>query len=244
MVQHTMRKNRLLTVMMTAALAATAFAGCGSNEVATGAKPAVTESKTSETTESKTSETKETEAASEKETEEMSDPYFDMDNAIKDEEETEHLQRNHIDREVFYNIVDGDKYMEITGATVIEVNKTFTPKEDRETIIGMYLENGSPRVYKHLAYYGINGISKKEFHLIDTTLQDSGTEIWEYNTVTVLRAYTSPEDLDTGYEEPGTEFQELTTVDCEGMLCEIEADGEPGYAILPVRYLGIDTDNE
>ena len=51
MVQHTMRKNRLLTVMMTAALAATAFAGCGNNEVATGAKPAVTESKTSETTE-------------------------------------------------------------------------------------------------------------------------------------------------------------------------------------------------
>ena len=245
MVQHTMRKNRLLTVMMTAALAATAFAGCGSNEVATGAKPAVTESQTSET--------KETEAA---ETEQaydpddnthyhlMSDPNFDMDNAIKDEEETEHLQRNHIDGEVLYNIMDGNRYMEITGATVIEVNKTFTPKEDCETIIGMYLENGSPRVYKHLAYYGLNGASKNEFHLIDTTLQDSGTEIWEYNTVTVLRAYTSPEDLDTGYKEPGTEFQELTTVDCEGMLCEIEADGEPGYAILPVRYLGIDTDNE
>lgn len=245
MVQHTMRKNRLLTVMMTAALAATAFAGCGNNEVATGAKPAVTESKTSETTETEAAETEQAyDPDDNTHYHLMSDPNFDMDNAIKDEEETEHLQRNHIDGEVLYNIMDGNRYMEITGATVIEVNKTFTPKEDCETIIGMYLENGSPRVYKHLAYYGLNGASKNEFHLIDTTLQDSGTEIWEYNTVTVLRAYTSPEDLDTGYKEPGTEFQELTTVDCEGMLCEIEADGEPGYAILPVRYLGIDTDNE
>ena len=249
MVQHTMRKNRLLTVMMTAALAATAFAGCGSNEVATGAKPAVTESKTSETTETEAAETEQAYDPDDNTLYHlMSDPNFDMDNAIKDEEEMEHRKLysrgSNEDKEVLYNIMDGNRYMELTGATVIEVNKTFTPKEDRETIIGMYLENGSPRVYKHLAYYGINGISKKEFHLIDTTKQDYGTEIWEYNTVTVLRAYTSPEDLDTGYEEPGTEFQELTTVDCEGMLCEIEADGEPGYAILPVRYLGIDTDNE
>ena len=252
MVQHTMRKNRLLTVMMTAALAATAFAGCGSNEVATGAKPAVTESKTSETTESKTSETKETEAASEKETEEMSDPYFDMDNAIKDEEETEHLQRNHIDREVFYNIVDGDKYMEITGATVIEVNKTVDVNEARDVDYGngkyvnffkMSSDDHYSEFYKHFAYYGINQYSELEFHLMDTTMNDYGTRYDSYETITVLKAYTVSKDPNPdGYQVVVDEA--LRYGEPLGMLCEVEADGERGYMVLSDRllseYLGVD----
>lgn len=253
MVQHTMRKNRLLTVMMTAALAATAFAGCGSNEVATGAKPAVTESKTSETTESKTSETKETEAASEEETEEMSDPYFDMDNAIKDEEETEHLQRNHIDREVFYNIVDGDKYMEITGATVIEVNKTVDVNEARDVDYGngdyvnffkMSSDDYYSEFYKHFAYYGINQYSKLEFHLMDTTMNDYGTRYDSYETITVLKAYTVSKDPNPdGYQVVVDEATDYAGTPL-GMLCEVEADGERGYMVLSDRllseYLGVD----
>ncbi len=260
MVQHTMRKNRLLTVMMTAALAATAFAGCGSNEVATGAKPAVTESKTSETTESKTSETKETEATSEKETEEMSDPYFDMDNAIKDEEETEHLQRNHIDKEVFYNLIDMDRYMEITGAKVVEVNKTIDVEEASDVNYGngdyvnffkMSSDNHYSEFYKHFAYYGINQYSELEFHLMDTTMSDYGTRYDSYKTITVLKAYTVSKDPNPdGYQVVVDEA--LRYDEPLGMLCEVEADGEQGYMVLSDRllseYLGVDlssvVDNE
>ena len=252
MVQHTMRKNRLLTVMMTAALAATAFAGCGSKETSTGAKPAITENKTSET--------KETEAASEKETEEMSDPYFDMDNAIKDEEETEHLQSNHIDREVFYNIVDGDKYMEITGATVIEVNKTVDVNEARDVDYGngeyvnffkMSSDDYYSEFYKHFAYYGINQYSELEFHLMDTTMNDYGTRYDSYETITVLKAYTVSKDPNPdGYQVVVDEA--LRYGEPLGMLCEVEADGERGYMVLSDRllseYLGVDlssvVDNE
>ena len=254
MVQHTMRKNRLLTVMMTAALAATAFAGCGSNEVATGAKPAVTESKTSETTESKTSETKETEAASEKETEEMSDPYFDMDNAIKDEEETENLQRDHIDEEVFYNLIDMDRYMEMTGAKVVEVNKTIDVEEARDVDYGngnyvnfFELSDGGnySEFYKHFAYYGINQYSELEFHLMDTTMNDYGTRYDSYETITVLKAYTvlhykdqNPDGYKVVVDEARDGDEPL------GMLCEVEADGEQGYMVLQSRllseYLGVD----
>lgn len=252
MVQHTMRKNRLLTVMMTAALAATAFAGCGSNEVATGAKPAVTESKTSETTESKTSETKETEATSEKETEEMSDPYFDMDNAIKDEEETEHLQRNHIDKEVFYNLIDMDRYMEITGAKVVEVNKIIDVEEASDVNYGngdyvnffkMSSDNHYSEFYKHFAYYGINQYSELEFHLMDTTMSDYGTRYDSYKTITVLKAYTVSKDPNPdGYQVVVDEA--LRYDEPLGMLCEVEADGEQGYMVLSDRllseYLGVD----
>ena len=252
MVQHTMRKNRLLTVVMTAVLAVTAFAGCGSNEVATGAKPAVTESKTSETTESKTSETKETEATSEKETEEMSDPYFDMDNAIKDEEETEHLQRNHIDKEVFYNLIDMDRYMEITGAKVVEVNKTIDVEEASDVNYGngdyvnffkMSSDNHYSEFYKHFAYYGINQYSELEFHLMDTTMSDYGTRYDSYKTITVLKAYTVSKDPNPdGYQVVVDEA--LRYDEPLGMLCEVEADGEQGYMVLSDRllseYLGVD----
>lgn len=266
MVQHTMRKNRLITVMMTAALAATAFAGCGNNEVATGAKPAVTESKTSETTE----------AASEKETEQaydpddntynhlMSDPYFDMDNAIKDEEAMEHRKLyNHDDREVLYNIMDGDRYMELTGAKVVEVNKTIDVEEARSVDYGDgYYENfftlsdggTCSEFYKHFAYYGINQYSELEFHLMDTTMNDYGTRYDSYETITVLKAYTIPLDPN----QDGYPVFILEAFDeCDrpvGLLCEVEADGEQGYMVLRSRllsdYLGVDlssvvdTDNE
>lgn len=266
MVQHTMRKNRLITVMMTAALAATAFAGCGNNEVATGAKPAVTESKTSGTTE----------VASEKETEQaydpddntynhlMSDPYFDMDNAIKDEEETEHLQRNHIEGEVFYNLIDMDRYMELTGAKVVEVNKTIDVEEARSVDYGdgiyenfFTLSDGGncSEFYKHFAYYGINQYSELEFHLMDTTMNDYGTRYDSYETITVLKAYTvlhykdqNPDGYKVVVDEARDGDEPL------GMLCEVEADGEQGYMVLRSRllsdYLGVDlssvvdTDNE
>lgn len=266
MVQHTMRKNRLITVMMTAALVATAFAGCGNNEVATGAKPAVTESKTSGTTE----------VASEKETEQaydpddntynhlMSDPYFDMDNAIKDEEETEHLQRNHIEGEVFYNLIDMDRYMELTGAKVVEVNKTIDVEEARgvDYANGNYenffiLSDGGncSEFYKHFAYYGINQYSELEFHLMDTTMNDYGTCYDSYETITVLKAYTvlhykdqNPDGYKVVVDEARDGDEPL------GMLCEVEADGEQGYMVLRSRllsdYLGVDlssvvdTDNE
>lgn len=262
MVQHTMRKNRLITVMMTAALAATAFAGCGNNEVATGAKPAVTESKTSGTTE----------VASEKETEQaydpddntynhlMSDPYFDMDNAIKDEEETEHLQRNHIEGEVFYNLIDMDRYMELTGAKVVEVNKTIDVEEARSVDYGNgYYENfftlsdggNCSEFYKHFAYYGINQYSELEFHLMDTTMNDYGTRYDSYETITVLKAYTVSKDPNPdGYQVVVDEA--LRYDEPLGMLCEVEADGEQGYMVLSDRllseYLGVDlssvVDNE
>lgn len=266
MVQHTMRKNRLITVMMTAALAATAFAGCGNNEVATGAKPAVTESKTSGTTE----------VASEKETEQaydpddntynhlMSDPYFDMDNAIKDEEAMEHRKLyNHDDREVLYNIMDGDRYMELTGAAVIEVNKTFDIEEvyNSEYGIGWLDLCGGEGVYsafyKQLTYYGINQYSQMEFHLMDTTIAfvsgDGGKNVADCETVTVLKAYTIPLDPN----QDGYPVFILEAFDCDrpvGLLCEVEADGEQGYMVLSdwflSDYLGVDlssvvdTDNE
>ena len=266
MVQYTMRKNRLITVMMTAALAATAFAGCGNNEVATGAKPAVTESKTSETTE----------VASEKETEQaydpddntynhlMSDPYFDMDNAIKDEEAMEHRKLyNHDDREVLYNIMDMDRYMEMTGAAVVEVNKTIDVEEARSVDYGngiyenfFTLSDGGTcsEFYKHFAYYGINQYSELEFHLMDTTMNDYGTRYDSYETITVLKAYTIPLDPNQdGYPV----FIPEAFDECDrpvGLLCEVEADGEQGYMVLRSRllsdYLGVDlssvvdTDNE
>ena len=268
MVQHTMRKNRLLTVMMTAALAATAFAGCGSNEVATGAKPAVTESKTSETTESKTSETKETEAASEQAYDPddntyyhlMSDPYFDMDNAIKDEKATEDLQSNRdkdgnfYDKEILYNIIDGDRYMEITGAEVIEVNKTFDVHDVLWSDNGsdwFYLADGegTSEFYKHLAYYGINQYSAIEFHLMNTTRTDNGKYIGDCETITVLRAYTVPKNSDSDSVVIAEADHYGTAL---GMLCEVEADGEQGFMVLSdwflSDYLGVDlssvVDNE
>lgn len=259
MVQHTMRKNRLLTVMMTAALAATAFAGCGSNEVATGAKPAVTESKTSETTESKTSETKETEAAETEKTSDpddytycnlLSDPNFDMDNAIKDEYATEEIHRVLMDvddKEVLYNIVDGDRYMEITGATVTEVNKTFTGDEIRTISVGS--DSYYTKFYEHLAYYGIDpnpgaiGTVGKMFHLINTSMGDEGIGIENDATVTVLRAYTIPED-----PEHGMPIEQAYRLDDSGsyntMLCEVEVDGEPGYVILTNDILEEDSSEE
>ena len=277
MVQHTMRKNRLITVMMTAALAATAFAGCGNNEVATGAKPAVTESKTSETTESKTSETKETEAAETEKTYDpddntlyhlMSDPYFDMDNAIRDEEYMEYrklyCRGSNEDKEVLYNIMDGDRYMEMTGAKVVEVNKTIDVEEASDVDYGNgYYENffilsdggNCSAFYKHFAYYGINQYSELEFHLMDTTMNDYGTCYDSYETITVLKAYTvlhykdqNPDGYKVVVDEARDGDEPL------GMLCEVEADGEQGYMVLRSRllsdYLGVDlssvvdTDNE
>ncbi len=264
MVQHTMRKNRLITVMMTAALAATAFAGCGNNEVATGAKPAVTESKTSGTTE----------VASEKETEQaydpddntyyhlMSDPYFDMDNAIKDEKATEDLQRdrdkdgNFRDEEILYNLIDMDRYMEMTGAAVIEVNKTFDMEEVENSEYDIdWLGLGSyySEFYKQLTYYGINQYSQMEFHLMDETMDDRGKCVVDCETVTVLKAYTIPLDPN----QDGYPVFIPEAFDCDrpvGLLCEVEADGEQGYMVLSdwflSDYLGVDlssvvdTDNE
>ena len=259
-----MRKIKIIAVMMTAALAATAFAGCGNNEVATGAKPAVTESKTSETTESKTSETKETEAAETEKTYDpddntlyhlMSDPYFDMDNAIKDEEAMEHRKLyNHDDREVLYNIMDGDRYMELTGAAVIEVNKTFDIEGWLDLCGG---EGVYSAFYKQLTYYGINQYSEMEFHLMDTTIAsvsgDGGKNVADCETVTVLKAYTIPLDPN----QDGYPVFILEAFDCDrpvGLLCEVEADGEQGYMVLSdwflSDYLGVDlssvvdTDNE
>lgn len=265
MVQHTMRKNRLITVMMTAALVATAFAGCGNNEVATGAKPAVTESKTSGTTE----------VASEKETEQaydpddntyyhlMSDPYFDMDNAIKDEKATEVLQRNRdkdgnfLDEEILYNLIDMDRYMELTGAAVIEVNKTFDIEEvwnSENGIDWLGLDSYYSEFYKQLTYYGINRHSQMEFHLMDETMDDVGKFVGDFETVTVLKAYTIPKDNPDGYQmiiAETTRYDGSTPV---GLLCEVEADGEQGYMVLSdwflSDYLGVDlssvvdTDNE
>lgn len=267
MVQYTMRKNRLITVMMTVALAATAFAGCGNNEVATGAKPAVTESKTSGTTE----------VASEKETEQaydpddntyyhlMSDPYFDMDNAIRDEEEMESQKLyNRNDKEILYNLIDMDRYMELTGAKVVEVNKTIDVEEARSVDYGngiyenfFILSDGGncSEFYKHFAYYGINQYSELEFHLMDTTMNDYGTRYDSYETITVLKAYTvlhykdqNPDGYKVVVDEARDGDEPL------GMLCEVEADGEQGYMVLRSRllsdYLGVDlssvvdTDNE
>ena len=260
-----MRKKRLIAVMMTAVLAVTAFAGCGSNETPTGTKPAVTESKTSEitesktseTAESKTSETAETEAASEQTYDPddntyyhlMSDPYFDMDNAIKDEKETEHIQRNHHDGEIIlYNIMDMDRYMEMTGAKVVEVNQTFAVDDvvySEEGSSWFSLSNGgkNSEFYKHLAYYGINQYSKMEFHLMDTTMDDNGKYIGDCGTVTVLRAYTIPKDPNQdGYPVVIKEADNHGTP--LGMLCEVEVDGEPGFVVLKnsflSEYLGVD----
>ncbi len=262
-----MRKNRLLTVMMTAALAVTAFAGCGSNEVATGAKPAVTESKTSETTESKTSETTESKTSETKETEAaeteqasnpddntycnlLSDPNFDMDNAIKDETATEEIHRvlrDVDDKEVLYNIVDGDRYMEITGATVTEVNKTFTGDEVRTISVGF--NSYYTEFYEHLAYYGIDpnpgaiGTVGKMFHLINTSMCDGGIGIESDATVTVLRAYTIPKD-----PEHGMPIEQAYRLDDSGryntMLCEVEVDGEQGFVILTNDILEEDSSEE
>lgn len=153
----------------------------------------------------------------------LSDPYFDMDNAIKDEVGTAGIQDGSIlktDKELLYNIVDGDRYVEITGAEAYDVNNTIT----------VY---GETRLLPNLAYYGVDpnpelsGVPRYRFHCIDTNYFDIYNEDYilpdgEYE-ITVTKAYTIPTD-----SENGLEFIATFNIYDGGenpALCEVEYNG-------------------
>ena len=155
----------------------------------------------------------------------LSDPYFDWDNAIKDEKGTAAIQDGSIlstDKELLYNIVDGDRYVEITGAESYDVNNTIT----------VY---GETRLMPNLAYYGIepnpacSGVPRYRFHCMDTTYTDIYNEKYilpegQYE-VTVTKAYTIPTDSEDeyGYGYVGT-FNLYDGGETPA-LCEVEYNG-------------------
>ena len=152
----------------------------------------------------------------------LSDPYFDMDNAIKDENGTKVVQAvlpSAADKELLYNIVDGDKYVEISGAEAYDVNDTVTV-------------SGGTKLFPNLAYYGIDpnpqcsGVPQYRFFCMDTTFQDIVTLDYELPggmyEVTVIKAYTIPKDSENGL---GLGFV-ISYSSGTPALCEVEYNGE------------------
>lgn len=196
-----MKKKVLsITLALTVAMGI-ALTGCGKEAESSEDKNTV-----ATTIEEKSSETESTEVAVENETESMeeetvedytycnllSDPYFDMDNAIKDENGTASVQsaiKSAADKDLLYNIVDGDKYVEITEAEVYDVNRAFT------------VNNGT-QLYPNLAYYGIDpnpqcsGVPQHRFYCMDTSFMDYGSPEYDIDQsdITIIKAYTIPMD--------------------------------------------------
>lgn len=229
-----MKKKTLSIALALTVAMGIALTGCG--------KGAETENTTKSeettvttTTDEKSSETEQgstgdTDESTETETEEdytycnlLSDPYFDMDNAIKDEMGTTAIQDGTVlstDKEILYNIVDGDRYVEISGAESYDVNNTITMHDS----IGLF---------PNLAYYGVEPnpnltmVPETRFSCIDTTYFDRHNTSdmlrdKEYE-ITVTKAYTIPTDSenDDYYCYPGAIYDGGETP----ALCEVEYNG-------------------
>lgn len=221
-------KNKTIIIAIAALLACTAFTGCGKTESTTETEKqtevsVVEESQTVESTE--TTEVKEPEVEDNTYCKLMSDTNFDMDNAVRDDWKSDLIQADSLlsknGYEVLFNYVDGAKYAEITGATVTEVNKTV------EDIPGA-------KFYTNIAYYGIDPNPQacdaiNMFALIETSLQDTGEDI--ISEITILKAYTIPEDNNPNYSRP------VIASHYDEVLCEIEYNGRTGYAILKDIYV-------
>ena len=229
-----MKKKTLSIALALTVAMGIALTGCGkgagTENTTKSEETAVTTTTDEKSSETEQGSTGDTDESTETETEEdytycnlLSDPYFDMDNAIKDEMGTTAIQDGTVlktDKEILYNIVDGDRYVEISGAESYDVNKTIT----------MYDSIG---LFQNLAYYGVDPnpdlsmVPETRFSCIDTTYFDRSTTneaLWdkEYE-VTVIKAYTIPTDSESGhyYCYPGATYGGGETP----ALCEVEYNG-------------------
>ena len=228
-----MKKKTLSIALALTVAMGIALTGCG--------KGAETENTTKSeettvttTTDKKSSETEQgstdgTDESTETETEEdytycnlLSDPYFDWDNAIKDELATENAGKG---KEFLYNIVDGDKYVEITGAESYDVNSTINMDD-------------AIALFPNLGYYGINpnpdasGTPVEEFQCMGDTLPywdelDKYEVHLDNEEITILKAYTIP-DVDGAHGSlPAIADNRYATGYADGThaLCEVEYNG-------------------
>ena len=235
-----MRNKKIITIVLAAMLACTAVTACGKKE-ATDEFEKTVEVETDVVAETEEPETVESEVAAEPEVVDttycklMSDPNFDMENAVRDDWQSDYVRDNvhsaQNSHDVLFNYVDGDRYAEITGATVTEINKTIT------------MDRSDAKFAPHLAYYGVEpnpsiADALRMFALIDTTINDVDTPISETNEVTVINAYTIPED--TNNSNGWLVLVEADEhSDYEEFLCEVEYKGKQGYAILNAKDLGL-----
>lgn len=229
-----MKKKTLSIALALTVAMGIALTGCGKG-AGTESADKSEETTVTTTTDEKSSETEQestegTDESTETETEEdytycnlLSDPYFDMDNAIKDEVGTTAIQDGSVlstDKEILYNIVDGDRYVEISGAESYDVNNTIT----------IY---GDAILLPNLAYYGVepnpnlSGVPQNRFSCIDTTYFEryDGIDILrdgEYE-ITVTKAYTIPTDSENNYYcyVATSELRDGETP----ALCEVEYNG-------------------
>ena len=228
-----MKKKTLAFVLAITVVMGAALTGCGNSgseeRTGTGKESTVTVEEKSEEEKEETKETSTDEISENKEPEDytycnlLSDPYFDWDNAIKDEEGTTAIQDGTVlstDKEILYNIVDGDRYVELSGAESYDVNRTIT------------MHNGIG-LFQNLAYYGVEPnpnlsmVPETRFSCMDTTYFDRDTTnetLWdkEYE-VTVTKAYTVPTDSESGhyYCYVGAIYEGGETP----ALCEVEYNG-------------------
>ena len=230
--------------MLAAMLACTALAGCGKKET-TDEFAKTVEVETDVVAETEEPEVIESEVAAEPEVNDptycnlMSDPYFDMENAIRDDWFSDYVMNDDIlsknGYEVLFNYVDGAKYAEITGATVTEINKTITNYPTGTAI------------YPQLAYYGVNPnpgcFFTSEFELVDTSAgnkNDIDLKIPNEKEITVLKAYSIPKDRNG--KDPVvsiTDSYANSYANYEKFLCEVEYEGKQGYTILDAFTLGL-----
>lgn len=235
-------KRKTLTIVLALAMTmGLALTGCGSKDAASA------EDTTVATVEENTVETPAEETESEAESEVIeeedptyanlkSDPYFDWDNAIEDTKGEEVLTDRGISEitgktQLLYNIVDGNKYIEVTGANVYEVNKTFNEK-----VIPLY---------KNLAYYGA-GVTQSRFVCMNETYYESDDKSRAHGDFTVLKAYSIPIDENNhigGYPTITYvgEYKALHSDKSQDYyLCEVEYNGEHYWTdALPAIELGI-----
>ena len=224
-----MKNKKVITIVLAAMLACTAVTACGKKE-ATDEFEKTVEVETDVVAETEEPEVIESEVAAEPEVVDttycklMSDPNFDMENAVRDDMKSDAIMNNEMlsknGYEVLFNYVDGARYAELTGETATEVNETIT----------MY--RSGVNFFPHLAYYGIdpNPYSSEAmnmFALIDTSYNDEGTPIYaDIDELTVFNTYSIPEKniyvlgIDSG--NGGDVY----------VLCEVEYKGEQGYAIM------------
>lgn len=232
-----MKKKTLSIVLALTVAMGIALTGCGKNAETENADKSK-ETTVTTTTDEKSSETEQgstdgTDESTETETEEdytycnlLSDPYFDMDNAIKDEKGTAGIQSvipSAADKELLYNIIDGDKYVEITGAESYDANKTI-------------VKEGSVGLYPNLAYYGVDpnpsasGGPVNEFQCMGDTLPYWDTNYGNYGfylsneEITILKAYTIP-TVEAAGIAGGIPVVSYGDYDGTPALCEVEYNG-------------------
>lgn len=229
-----MKKKTLSIALALTVAMGIALTGCGkgaeTENTTKSEETTVTTTADEKSSETEQESTEGTDESTETETEEdytycnlLSDPYFDMDNAIKDENGTTAIQDGNVlktDKEILYNIVDGDRYVEISGAESYDVNNTIT------------MHNGIG-LFQNLAYYGVEPnphlsmVPENRFSCMDTTYFDrynTNEELWdkEYE-ITVTKAYTIPTDseIDDYYCYVGEIYEGGETP----ALCEVEYNG-------------------